>query len=246
MGGDRPTSATEPAGRPARGRPAGDLGHRAHAALGWTLARLPDRVRALHHHLQSLEPMERPPHLGAHPPCADRRRPHRRGGPARQHLREGSLLSRWGKRGAKAQAIGISRGGRTTKIHAVCDLLGRPLALALTPGNTSDIKVASALIAAAGRLKRLIADRGYDANNLRRELKAAGHQADHSRPAQPRAADPARPHSLCRALAHRGHVLPPEGLSPRRHPIRQAHHQLPRQRSARRHHQLLVLNESGP
>jgi transposase len=30
------------------------------------------------------------------------------------------------------------------------------------------------LIAMAGRLKRLIADRGYDANSLRRDLKAAG------------------------------------------------------------------------
>ncbi|WP_410051584.1 transposase [Bradyrhizobium sp. SZCCHNR2020] len=27
---------------------------------------------------------------------------------------------------AKAQAIGVSRGAQTTKIHAVCDLLGRP------------------------------------------------------------------------------------------------------------------------
>jgi transposase len=31
-----------------------------------------------------------------------------------------------GKRGALAQAIGRSRGGRTTKIHVVVDCLGRP------------------------------------------------------------------------------------------------------------------------
>jgi hypothetical protein len=41
------------------------------------------------------------------------------------------------QKGPKAQAIGLGRGGRTTKIHAVCDLLVRLLALALTPGNTS-------------------------------------------------------------------------------------------------------------
>ena len=76
--------------------------------------------------------------------------------------------------GAKAQAIGTSRGGRTTKIHAVCDLFDRPLALGLNPGNTSDIEAAPALIAAVGRLKRLIANRGYDANSLRRDLKSAG------------------------------------------------------------------------
>ena len=45
-----------------------------------------------------------------------------------------------GKRGARANAIGISRGGRTTKVHALVDVLGRPLRLAPTPGNTSDIK----------------------------------------------------------------------------------------------------------
>jgi transposase len=74
------------------------------------------------------------------------------------------------QRGAKAQAIGVSRGGRTTKIHAVCDLLGQPLAL----GNTSDIKTTPVLITMAGQLKRLIADRGHDANGLRHHLKAAG------------------------------------------------------------------------
>jgi transposase len=37
------------------------------------------------------------------------------------------------------------------------------------------VKAAPDVLAAApGRLKRLIADRGYDANHLRRELKAGG------------------------------------------------------------------------
>jgi hypothetical protein len=40
---------------------------------------------------------------------------------------------------AKAQAIGPSRGGQTTKIHAVTDLLERPAILRLTPGNVADI-----------------------------------------------------------------------------------------------------------
>jgi transposase len=37
----------------------------------------PARERSLHHHHQSLEPMEWPSRLGPHPRCADRRRPHR-------------------------------------------------------------------------------------------------------------------------------------------------------------------------
>lgn len=40
-----------------------------------------------------------------------------------------------GQRGARVNAVGVSSGGRTTKIHALVDVLGRPLHLVLTPGN---------------------------------------------------------------------------------------------------------------
>ena len=49
---------------------------------------------------------------------------------------------------AQAQAIGRSRGGRTTKIHALTDGYGRPVALALTPSNVADISIATPLIEA--------------------------------------------------------------------------------------------------
>ena len=39
--------------------------------------------------------------------------------------------------------------------------------MALTPGNTGDVTVAPALIKAAGRFSRLLADKAYDANWLR-------------------------------------------------------------------------------
>ncbi len=42
----------------------------------------------------------------------------------------------------------------------------------LTAGNINDISVAHALLRAAGPLRRLIADRAYDANHLRRFLAA--------------------------------------------------------------------------
>jgi hypothetical protein len=44
-----------------------------------------------------------------------------------------------GAKGAFVQAIGNSRGGRTTKIHVVADAQGRPLLILLTPGNASDM-----------------------------------------------------------------------------------------------------------
>lgn len=95
-------------------------------------------------------------------------------GHVRLNLYEGASSAHGGKRGAKAQAIGVSRGGQTTKIHAVCDLLGRPVALTLTPGNTSDIKAAELLKEHVTGFRRLVADRGYDANQFRGFLKQAG------------------------------------------------------------------------
>lgn len=54
-------------------------------------------------------------------------------------------------------------------------MLGRPAVIHLTPGNASDVTAAPLVIAAApGRLRRLLADRGYDADALRRDLRSAG------------------------------------------------------------------------
>lgn len=57
------------------------------------------------------------------------------------------------------------------------DLLGRPAVIRLTPGNVADIRAAGDLLAAARPLKRLIADKGYDANALRQKLRADGVQS---------------------------------------------------------------------
>jgi transposase len=46
------------------------------------------------------------------------------------------------------------------------DVLGRPAVIRLTRGNISDIRIADELIEAAGPARRLIADRGYDANRF--------------------------------------------------------------------------------
>ena len=52
------------------------------------------------------------------------------------------------KRGALAHGIGRTKGGRNTKLHAVCDEKGRPFVLLLTPGNVHDCKVAQRCIEA--------------------------------------------------------------------------------------------------
>ena len=92
----------------------------------------------------------------------------------RQHPHQSASFGSGRKRGTFQQAIGRSRGGRTTKIHALTDAEGRPRVLLLSPGNTNDIALASSLVAAAGPIKRLIADRAYDANSLRQLLANQG------------------------------------------------------------------------
>jgi transposase len=49
--------------------------------------------------------------------------------------------------------------------------------LLLSAGNTNDIQMAQALVEAAGPFRRLIADRGYDANHLRRLIAEQGAEA---------------------------------------------------------------------
>ncbi len=78
------------------------------------------------------------------------------------------------KREAFNNAIGRSRGGPTTKIHALTDKIGRPVALLITPGDIHDQAGARKLIATVPSPKRLLADRAYDANNLREELARRG------------------------------------------------------------------------
>src|SRR6266700_1313587 len=50
----------------------------------------------------------------------------------RLHAREGAPLGSGRKRGEQKQAVGRSRGGRNTKIHALADAKGRLLAILLT------------------------------------------------------------------------------------------------------------------
>ena len=92
----------------------------------------------------------------------------------RQHDREGPSLCGRRKRGAQEQAIGKSRGGRTTKIHAVVDEEGRIIAFELTGGNRHDIKPAPDLIETLPPAKSLLADAAYDSEAFRTFLTDRG------------------------------------------------------------------------
>ncbi len=81
------------------------------------------------------------------------------------------------EKGEFSQAAGVSRGGRTTKIHCLADGSGRIAAIALTPGNIADITMALPLLSAVAHPKRLIADKADDADRLRGWLQERGIEA---------------------------------------------------------------------
>jgi transposase len=63
--------------------------------------------------------------------------------------------------------MGRSRGGLTSKIHAVVDTNELPVRLALTAGEAHDNRLAGKLLSRLKAGTMLLADRGYDANWIR-------------------------------------------------------------------------------
>lgn len=63
--------------------------------------------------------------------------------------------------------MGRSRGGLTSKIHALVDAEGRPVKFRLTGGQIADCTEAEALTEGLGEGDILLADRGYDTNTIR-------------------------------------------------------------------------------
>jgi transposase len=70
--------------------------------------------------------------------------------------------------------MGRSRGGLTTKIHALVDANGNPIALKLTEGQAHDGKSASDMLEGLGQGQILLADRAYDSDALRNSLAERG------------------------------------------------------------------------
>jgi transposase len=63
--------------------------------------------------------------------------------------------------------MGRSRGGLSSKIHAVVDANGLPVQLALTAGEAHDNRLAGKLLSRLKSGTMLLADRGYDADWIR-------------------------------------------------------------------------------
>jgi transposase len=70
--------------------------------------------------------------------------------------------------------MGRSRGGLTTKIHALVDAEGLPIALKLTEGQAHDGRSARDMLDVLVEGQILLADRAYDSDALRQSLDQRG------------------------------------------------------------------------
>lgn len=70
--------------------------------------------------------------------------------------------------------MGRSRGGLTTKIHALVDANGLPVVLKLTEGQAHDGKSAQDMMGALRKGQILMADRAYDSDGLRKGMADPG------------------------------------------------------------------------
>ena len=75
------------------------------------------------------------------------------------------------KRGERNQAIGVSRGGCSTKIQAVIDSKGRPLNLIVTGGQVLDSQVIEEVLNTANPPFAVSADKAYDSQTVRQQIK---------------------------------------------------------------------------
>jgi transposase len=70
--------------------------------------------------------------------------------------------------------MGRSRGGLTTKIHALVDANGLPILLKITPGQAHDGRSAADMLESLVAGDVLLADRAYDSDALRAQMADRG------------------------------------------------------------------------
>ncbi|QZO01166.1 IS5 family transposase [Chenggangzhangella methanolivorans] len=80
-----------------------------------------------------------------------------------------------GKKGGSGDpCMGRSRGGLTTKIHALVDAEGRPIRIELTAGQAGDAPVAATLLADIRPGAAVVADKAYDTDGVRAFVQDRG------------------------------------------------------------------------
>ena len=103
--------------------------------------------------------------------------------------------------GQEAQAMGRTKGGMNTKIHAVVDEATHPVRLFLSPGNDADVTHAPNLVGEL-RAAMLVADKGYDSDAFRQGLRQCGIQ-----PCIPPRSNRKHPQTYSKASYRKRHVV---------------------------------------
>jgi len=80
-------------------------------------------------------------------------------------VRAHACASGYKKNSQEEQALGRSKGGFTTKIHALVDALGLPIKFILTPGQASEIKQAPELIKDI-KGAHILADKAFESDEF--------------------------------------------------------------------------------
>ena len=141
---------------------------------------------------------------------------------------QGAPLGLGRERGEQKQAIGRSRGGRNTKIHAIADAKGRLLSILPSGGEANDCPPAQRLIRRIKAARKLLGDKAYDSADLRQWLKDRG-----TKPVIPNRSNRKRPFSFDKKSYRQRHRIEnafsaAQGLPSYRNPLRQARPKLPR------------------
>lgn len=84
-------------------------------------------------------------------------------------VRAHACASGYRKGQQEEQALGRSKGGFTTKIHALVDALGNPLKFILTPGQASEVKQAPELIKGITGAN-ILGDKAFDCDELLNQI----------------------------------------------------------------------------
>jgi transposase len=132
----------------------------------------------------------------------------------------------------RRQSMGRSRGGLTSKIHALVDTNGLPVRIALTAGEAHDNRLADELLSSLKSGSLLLADRGYDADWIRALAARRGCAGQYSAKMQSPRADLLQPISVSSPQFGRAVLQQDQALSPGCNALRQAGRELPRFRSA--------------
>src|SRR5215831_12006684 len=175
MARDRAASAQQASRSAARRRSPRAERHFLGAAIRRAIGSPCRAVWPAHYLLQPLRAVAEGGCMGSDDGRHHRRTP-RRHPDDRQHFRSCPSTGCDGKKGGTDadHCLGRSRGGLTTKIHAVVDPQGLPIRLGLTTGQAHDGQIADTLLHQLGPHTIVLADKAYDADRIRQLIQDQG------------------------------------------------------------------------